>query len=80
MVFELALAWLQGDHPAGSDRKQRQMISDIAVRLPELIYPFQNLEPAFEHLNQQIELEIEVAIMAVFCVMRLGVFDGIEHS
>lgn len=51
LVFKLALAWFPGDRPAGSDRNRRQMISDIAISLPELIYPFQNLEPAFENLN-----------------------------
>lgn len=51
MMLELALSWLWGARPAGSDRRRRQMISDIAARLPELIYPFQNPEPAFEHLN-----------------------------
>lgn len=51
VILALALSWLWGACPAGSDRRRRQMISDIAVRLPELIYPFQNPEPAFEHLN-----------------------------
>lgn len=51
MMLDLALSWLWGARPAGSDRRRRQMISDIAVRLPELIYPFQNPELAFEHLN-----------------------------
>lgn len=51
VMLELAVSWLWGARPAGFDRRRKQMISEISVRLPELIYPFQNPELAFERLN-----------------------------